>query len=183
VRTVETGTNDVIHEINDEEEIMMKRRIALGLLVQNRHDSDNERSSLTASNVEHSNPASLYCMNDSPDVSTSLLPQHDEPDRPIHPGLEFEVVMGRSTSNDGHGSSERRDEDEHFMDRIRRFQHLLTSSLALHDEEGSLASSITRRPRLRSQDWKLFASFFGLVLTGLGNTVANKLQAIPMCVR
>jgi hypothetical protein len=68
---------------------------------------------------------------------TECLLEHEEPEWPIHPGLEFEIL-------------------ENF------------------------AADAANSKHVSRNDAKLLLSFVCLVISGSGNVIASKLQAIPM---
>ena len=102
----------------------------------------------------HRRDSSILDGNDNLNVSASeLLVEHDEPERPIHPALEYEVLAAVDASDDD--------------DR---------PATAL--DETAAPQAPTRNPHTKRL--KLAVSFIFLVLAGTANVVATKLQAIPM---
>jgi hypothetical protein len=94
-----------------------------------------------------------------------------EPEYPIHPGLEFEVV----TSPDYSDTVVRRC----TFDNGRSQGNLLNAASTVTQNDNSIA---VQNQSSRMKELKLFLSYIGLVITGLGNTVTGKFQAIPMYV-
>ena len=85
--------------------------------------------------------------------ASELLVEHDEPERPIHPALEYEVLAAVAVDDD---------------------DQLPATAL----DEMTPTERPTRNPNTKRL--KLVISFIFLVLAGTGNVVATKLQAIPM---
>jgi hypothetical protein len=83
---------------------------------------------------------------------TSLIIEHDEPERPIHPALEYEI-LALDDDNDDSSPEETQTPPEPSVDATK------------WDHKTNL---------------KLLLSCIFLVISGTGNVVAMKLQAIPM---
>jgi len=89
---------------------------------------------------------------------------HDEPDFPIHPALEYELVAAVDDDDDDDGY------DLDVLSCLRQ-----PSVVVVEEEEDG-----TTRRRRRIINVKLFFSFVFLVISGVGTVVSAKLQAIPM---
>lgn len=100
----------------------------------------------------HRRESSQFDGNDSAVVLNAFLVEHEEPETPIHPALEYEVfaaVSESASSNSG-------------------------------DDDSTVAATTRQEERAAQKSVKLMISFIFLVIAGSGNVVAAKLQAIPM---
>ena len=150
----------------------------------------------------------FYSSNSKPEVE-EVLPirvlEHDEPEIPVHPALEYEIVIStiqpalitttsqqqvvdadldhdhddeNSSNNNNNATLDplRGDTIPTTAVALQHQQQQLTPRSSLQDDEEEETSVVVLC------DAKLLFSFLGLILFGTLSAVSLKLQAIPMCV-
>ena len=154
----------------------------------------------------------LYSSNSKPEVE-EVLPirvlEHDEPEIPVHPALEYEIVISTIQPASTTATSQHQvvdadldhDDDDHddenssnnnnnnaTLDPLRG-DTIPTTAVALQHQQQQLTPRSSLQDDEEEEtsvvvlcDAKLLFSFLGLILFGTLSAVSLKLQAIPMCV-
>jgi len=113
-------------------------------------------------------------------TTTEFVIEHDEPERPIHPALEYEVLLRDPNADPTDVSSILINEDDQDQQPLIEIEN---GGGGLSPGE-SLATTLAleERKRRTKRNVKLILSFIFLVISGVGHVISLKLQAIPMYV-